>query len=375
MQPHQEVFDRQQGTGWWALFGAPFLLVGIIAMIASVFRNLTYETGEPAPAVMHVVIFVVGMIFAGVGALFVFSRIGMTMDKRSGLVSVWWGLIRPMKSTTVRIEEVENVALTREDGESRKIYQISLSVADGDFELDSTGDYGDARELAEDVSAFLRVPLCDSSTGVGTVLSADEFHQSLRDRSRASGAVDEHSGPPRSCCVEHKWSDRCLTLEIPPPGMAWPAGVMMAVSLCGALAFSVYSIHDMAGDAPGFMVVLWGAALTVFIGSILIAFAKEILMARASERVVVSADGVEICFVSRLLPKRKRFRADEVEEVEVLEEAAGESNARSPKWARWRSHEKTLVLRTRRRIHEFGRGLTRGEAEWVRSAIRRGLTL
>jgi len=377
MRSHQEVFDRQQGTGWWGLFGAPFLLAGITAMVASAFRNATYETGEPVSAVMQVVVFFVGVVFACIGAVFVFSRIGVSMNKTSGLISVWWGLIRPMKSTTARIEEDANVLLTRDSGESGESFQVSLRVADGDFELDSMRDYSDAREFAEEVALFLSVPLHDCSTGVETVLAGDEFHQSLRDRLRAAGAVHGLPEPPADCCVEHEWSDGRLTLEVPPPGMPWPMGVMMTVVLSGFLAFCAYSIREMAEDVPGFMVVLWGAALTVFFGGVLVMCAKEILMTQASERIVVSATGMETCMVSRFWSKRMRFQADEVEEVALLEEAleatSYEQIARAPKWARGRSHAETVAVRTRRRIHAFGRGLTREEAEWARLAIGRAL--
>ena len=66
-----------------------------------------------------------------------------------------------MKSATARIEEVANVLLTRESGESGESFHVSLRVADGDFELDSMRDYSDAREFAEEVALFLSVPLHD----------------------------------------------------------------------------------------------------------------------------------------------------------------------------------------------------------------------
>jgi hypothetical protein len=184
----QATLEINSGGGCLAIFGLPFLLVGLFVMQLPL--GIIPVKGSPGtlPSIF-VVLF--GAVFAAVGAVLVFGRSGIILDRSRGHLIQWYGLLVPMKRKEYLLDAIRQVEMNFSSGDSDSpaTWPVKLSgesIAKPISVLQPTS-FTEARQMAEELARFLRKPLVDTSTGETITRDPEHLDESYRDRLRRTG--------------------------------------------------------------------------------------------------------------------------------------------------------------------------------------------
>jgi len=182
------TLELRSGGGCLSIFGLPFLLAGLFVMQIPLGLIPMEGSSGPLPSVF-VVLF--GSVFAAVGAGLVFGRSGIVLDRGMGRVIQWWGLLVPMKRRVYMMDAIRQVEMdfSRGDSDSAATWPVKLS-GEGipkPIAVLQPVSFAEARQVAEELSRFLRKPLVDSSTGERVTRDPEHLDESWRDRARRTG--------------------------------------------------------------------------------------------------------------------------------------------------------------------------------------------
>ena len=146
------------------LFGLPFLLIGLLLMALGIIPDIG---GEESLG-----IFLFGSAFTVAGGSLVFWRGRMIINRREGVLRMWWGFPVRVRVKEHRLDMVEHVRLVRKeriDPSPRYKYLVQLDgqgLSDP-IEMDSTrgyeGGYEKAHQVAEMLAEFLKIQLEEPS--------------------------------------------------------------------------------------------------------------------------------------------------------------------------------------------------------------------
>jgi len=193
------TLELRSGGGCISVFGLPFLLAGLFIM--QIPLGLIPMEGAPGP-LPSVFIVLFGSVFAAVGAGLVFGRSGIVLDRGMGRVIQWWGLLVPMKRRVYMMDAIRQVEMdfSSGDSDSAATWPVRLS-GEGipkPITVAQPVSFAEARQVAEELSRFLRKPLLDSSTGERVARDPEHLDESWRDRLRRTGeaAAPVPSEPP-----------------------------------------------------------------------------------------------------------------------------------------------------------------------------------
>jgi hypothetical protein len=157
-----DVIAFKHGGGWQILFGFPFVIVGILAILTCVgLLPLEGEGGEGA--IMAAGFF--GIVFTAVGVVLLFGRSGVIIDRRRGEVVQWRGLVVPFEWRARALERFDRIRLEIRRDERGASYPVLLRGGDPaeTIIVEQTGDYLRARRTAENLALFLGKQLEDLS--------------------------------------------------------------------------------------------------------------------------------------------------------------------------------------------------------------------
>ncbi|HQP41174.1 MAG TPA: hypothetical protein PK004_06960 [Smithella sp.] len=218
----QATLEIRNGGGCIAVFGFPFLLAGLFIM--QIPLGMIPVNGSPGvPSSLFFLPF--GAVFALVGALLVFGRSGIILDRARGRVIQWYGLLVPMKRNEYLLDSVDQVEMNFSPGDSDSpaTWPITLSgrsIAKS-LSIVQPASFAEARKVAEELSRFLRKPLMDSSTGEKIIRDFDHLNESYRDRiRRKSETINTLSPEPvhKRSRIEHTSEGMTITIAEPSPG-------------------------------------------------------------------------------------------------------------------------------------------------------------
>jgi hypothetical protein len=235
------TLELRSGGGCLSIFGLPFLLAGLFVM--QIPLGLIPVEGSPGP-LPSVFVVLFGSVFAAVGAGLVFGRSGIVMDRGRGRVVQWWGLLVPMKRTETMLDAIRQVEMdySSGDSDSAATWPVKLS-GEGipkPIAVVQPVNFAEARQVAEELSRFLRKPLVDSSTGERVTRDPEHLDESYRDRMRRTGeavAVVPPEPPGMRSRVER--TGEGVILHIPGPPMSWfhYIPVLFPLAFAGAVAW------------------------------------------------------------------------------------------------------------------------------------------
>ena len=129
---------------------------------------------------------VVGLFFTALGGIPVLGRGGMEIDRGTGCFRQWFSLLFWRNSWERDLSEFTGVTLTRRPVKTHGRHGVRAQTfehcvyltGDGVKREEITpglGDYGECRELAEELARFLQYPLIDKSSGEVVVQSPEEL--------------------------------------------------------------------------------------------------------------------------------------------------------------------------------------------------------
>jgi hypothetical protein len=387
----------KRGGGCLMLFGLPFFAIGLGCIVLGVMAalgKLTSEGGEGPP---FFVIIPFGLIFAAAGAGLMFGRAGIVIDKRSGTVTKWWGLLVPFKSTTFPVDKVKVVTITSEvrtshssKGGSRSytVYPVRLVGPSKPLVVEEPRDSDKARRRAEEVAKFLDLGIEDSSSGKKIVREAGTLDESLRDRYRREGRPRERPAEPAGSRIVSGASGSEATFDIPPKGFAVIEIIVMVVAAAfafgpllffGGVLFGESGPKDIGKAWP--FLIFFGLFMLVWMGIPLAMILTTIGKARARDRLTVSPRELRLDRKGFLRTKTTIIPADELEELEIGMPGAGGSGSIGVSVGgghiRMGNHPlasmfgsiRVVKARSDRVTLTFGAGLKPQELKWLRDVV------
>ncbi len=381
----------KKGGGCLMLFGLPFFAAGVAVIVLGVLGKMTSESGEPPPLF---VIIPFGLLFAAAGAGLMFGRAGIVIDKRSGTVTKWWGLLVPFKSKSFPIEKVKAVTITSEVRRSKNstytVYPVRLTGPAKPLDVEEPRDSDRARGRAEELAKFLDLGVEDSSSGKTVVREAGTLDESLRDRYRREGRPRERPAEPAGCRIMSGASGSEATFDIPPKGFGVVEIIGMVIGAVfafvpllffGGMLFGESGPKGLdAGKEWPFLIFI-GLFMLVWMGIPFAMILTTIGKAKARERLSVSPRELRLDRKGIFRTKTTIIPADELEELEIGMPGSGRSGSISVGSGggrmRMANHPLASIFglkgvvkaRSDRVTLTFGAGLGPEELKWLRDVV------
>jgi len=217
------TLEFRSGGGCLSIFGMPFLLAGLFVM--QIPLGIIHVEGPTGP-MFSVFLVLFGFVFTAIGTGLVFGRSGIIMDRVRGRVTRWYGLIVPMKRVEYMLDNVRQVEMdfSRGDSDSADTWPVKLS-GEGipkPVAVVQPVNFVEARQVAEELSRFLRKPLVDSSTGERLTRDPDHLDESYRDRARRTGeATAAMPSMPSGMRSRVERTGEGYVVHIPGPLLNW----------------------------------------------------------------------------------------------------------------------------------------------------------
>lgn len=155
-----DVIVFRHGGGWQTLFGFPFTIVGILAILTCI-GLLPMEGGGGEGAIMAAGFF--GVVFTALGAVLLFGRSGLLIDRRRDEIVQWRALIVPLEWRARPLGGFDRVRLDIRRDERGPTYQVLLRGGNAaeTIVVEQTGHYPRAKRTADKLALFLGKPLED----------------------------------------------------------------------------------------------------------------------------------------------------------------------------------------------------------------------
>ncbi len=235
--PDPDVLEKREGGGCLVVFGIPFFLAGLFILQIPL-GFLPVQSDLRAWDWLFALLF--GVPFTAVGAVLMFGRSGLAIDRRRGEMVRWWGFLVPMRRKARPLPEFRLVRLENDADSESSGYTVRLA-ADGPGEspvLGSRGEYLEAHQLAEALAKFLNRPLEDVTTGKRVLRDPDRLDESLRARvRRLKERLPDPPAPPPGMTtrVEQTAGGVVLVLAGSRPGLFRQVPLVFAVCFAGGV--------------------------------------------------------------------------------------------------------------------------------------------
>ncbi|MFA5321516.1 MAG: hypothetical protein WC373_02490 [Smithella sp.] len=314
------TLEIRSGGGCLSIFGLPFLLAGLFIM-QSPLGIIPLKRSAEAPPSIFIVLF--GAVFATVGAVLVFGRSGIILDRATGRIIQWHGLLVPMKRKEHLLDAIEQVEMnfSRGDSDSPATWPIKLSgksIAKPLSVLQPTS-FAKARQLAEELSRFLRKPLVDSSTGESIIRDPDHLNESFRDRMRRTGESIRFLPPepanPRSR-VEQTSEGLIIQIPVAPKNLIHYIPVFASLIFAGIVAlFFLPKMHTYA--TPDFFRYIFSVFFGLFFIAVplLLALQKMNRQKKGIERITITKTILRVEALKQGKSTTEEIPIDELEDL------------------------------------------------------------
>ena len=218
------TLEIRSGGGCLSLFGMPFLLAGLIIMLIPL-GVIPFEEQPEGPLVSALIV-LFGSVFAAVGAVLVFGRGGIILDRGRGRIVRWWGLLVPMRRMEHRLDAIRQVEMDFSSGDKDSADTWPIRLAGEGVPKPITvaqpTAFSEARRVAEELARFLQKPLVDSSTGERVTRDPGHLDESWRDRVRRTQEAAAPMPPePPGMRTRIERTDGGYVFHIPGPPLYW----------------------------------------------------------------------------------------------------------------------------------------------------------
>ncbi len=394
----------RDGGGCLSLFGVPFFLAGVFAMLIG---TGVVRTGNAADVPLWVwwFIFLVGLAFAAAGGGLMLGRRWITIDKARGVLCKQWGLLVPMKGDECNLQDFEAVLLRVEAGNSDTAdrYPVLLKGKPGrsDLRLTSSPAYGEARERGAAVARFLGVQLIDATTDHVSATAPDGVEATFQERVRAGDVGREEAVRPLRMQSQVRDAGSTVEIVLPSPGLrpAGLVGVAVSTGLLMYVASDVLRVLRRTNTPDGAQWTVLGLAVFLFvlgslrgvIGSVLTAVRGRTVVTASAQGIVIAEPGVWRTKTTRIaaadilgldygtggasLQSARRFAEQRLAQAGRLQMSPGQGRAAS----RWLSlcerlvKSRGIVIKSRNRLITFGAGLPDEEVRYLYAIVARAL--
>ena len=188
----------RQGGGVLAIFGLPFFAAGVF-MLLTILGVIKMSNANSVSLPGQLGLLFMGLVFTAVGGALLFGRGWTTIDSTRREVIKQYGLVVPMYTNSRRIDEyvIVVVGFVRGDSDSADMFPVTLRSSAGvDLKLDSSTQYGDARNCATAIAELLRLDFEDATTDHPVRVPAGQADIPLQQRLQMDGLQNEPARPP-----------------------------------------------------------------------------------------------------------------------------------------------------------------------------------
>jgi hypothetical protein len=306
---------RTSGGGCLIVFGLPFVGAGVLLLAAS--AGVVPMDDSPA-GLMRLMLAGMALPFIGVGLFLMTVRSRVVLDRREGRARSTSGALFFTRGEDRRLAEFSTVVLAMErDSDGDPTYPLRLEGPSGaTLDLKAGANAVGQRRQAEELAAFLDLPLTDRSSGSEVVRRPEHLNENLREASRREAAPSEplHRPPGMRSAVTES-SDR-VEIRIPPPGLGLEGWVQVVGGLLFvgvALAFFLRPILEIPFPEEYRWAVF--AVLGLFVVGPLLSVVRTVWR-QTGRGVVVTADAGSLTVTER--GTRRELPADAIEELLVV---------------------------------------------------------
>lgn len=273
------------------LIGTPMTAFGALLLISALLGAIQEPNGEPSPWWGYVIVFLMGLPPLFFGLFMVLGRHGVIIDRATGRIESWSGVIVPMWRKSFKIGKPRKVSVgihhtSSGHGTNQRTGQVFgvRLTGSGSILLDTFTNALAARRFAERSARTLALPMQNTLVEPTEVRAPDELDMSLAERLQANGAPQEPAlGPETRLRVEPGNNAMHLLLQTPRLQLGWQGAVGIAV-VGGILAW--YLVPVLADrEAPWF---LHAASIALILGLPTMVYGEFLVRAE----VVVSREGL-----------------------------------------------------------------------------------
>lgn len=294
-----------------------FIAIGLL-MLAS--ASGIVEVPNSPPTVM----LIVGTIFLVLSLVFLLARKGLVFDKGRGEILKWYGLLIPMKTSTLRTEEFDKVKIIKEEKRTKNskviFYRVRLGRknTEDSFTVDTFTNYHQGRVFAEKIALFFELPLHDESTGQLQIRQPSDLNKSIRQLAKEKGEKVEVPAMPHNMTASIKQDEKGVIIEIPVTRTTlapfFPA-VASSVGVAIFLIFFAKILFSASANKPYiFSAILVGVVLYAVI-------AWKLADIKSKKGWVVQASPISLNITEVKWGGKKVFEipVDELEEFRLIE--------------------------------------------------------
>ena len=363
--PDPDRIEYRGGGGCVALFGLPFLIVGVVLGVHAAMGNVQGNVWAA---------WIVAVLFTLVGAGMVFGRVGLAIDIRSRTFQRWWSCVFPLKRREGSLDAFHVVAISHEVRRTKNgtytVFPVRLEGGGQTLAVDTARQDHQARAEAEFLAKALGLPLADRTGPDEVVRDPDHLDESLRDRLRRTGDPDRPMPEaPSQTRSTYRTEGTTITFEIPPVGAASAAGCGLLASM--GFSLTVFFVVLRPILAQGNMPVEMKYVLIAFVGGLfvlapfLLALGGFLRSLFRRTTVVASPDGLSVTHHGFGRAKAGNIVADELEDLRMsaVADRRGMAGSRTP-----------IVATSDRASLAFGGHLAEPEKEWMLAVIERVVT-
>ena len=249
-----DVREIKSGGGRIALLGIPFFVSGLFLLYVTLgFVPMTMDGGPLVLAMLMPL----GFLFTATGILLILSRHGMKIDRTSGTVVKWWGLLMPLIRRAYRLSDYDGLSLRFVKGVRGQEGIFCLSLVSSSpgvplVDIITLSDYTGARKVGEDLSRFIEKPLSDTQGEEnGREESSEAFDEPPREKTILQVPEPFLLRRPEGMKTKITESGGGLVLEFPPRRPGFRMWVAPSASfLLGALT-SWFFAHALPPSVDG----------------------------------------------------------------------------------------------------------------------------
>ncbi len=380
-----EVMEKRSGGGGMAVFGFVFLCIGIA--IAAMALGVIPAEDEGGPPRFVGAMF--GLPFAITGLIFALGRSGLIVDKRTGVLTKWHGLIVPIIRKEKRIDFYERVTIGKEKRSSGKnqitVYPVRLEGSKGEapLELSAAQDYLAARREAEEMAKFMGWELADASSGTVVTREADKLDESVRERVRRTGETPEPVPLPPQMRIRVERTGADLNIFTPAPGLGIPEYLLMTLGVMGTFMGGAMFLFVFIDETAPLPIKIFFSLFMIV--PIAVSWSISLGRARKKYEIFVSYDRLRVKTRGFIFSSESSMPMSEMEELvfhsglampspEELARRSGKSGQEVPPivYTFLRILAKPgLVARSDKAEIKFGEGLSDEELKYVHYEIMR----
>jgi hypothetical protein len=262
------VVELRSGGGCLALFGLPFLLVGIFVMLGALgLVPLNDEFSRPwtgtAPAAM-------GLAFLLPGAGLFFGRRSLTFDLAFGTVTLRYSAIVPLRTTQRQLSEFNAIVIGLQTGDSESVdrYPVQLrAIAGKDFTISSPTQFQESRQQAEFLSRLLRVPFADAITEHEVACAPEHAGETLQQRLRRQPLSRPAAPPAMRAIIDESPDGTAISIPRWTSPVSGTVAAILGLVVVLAIAPALWRVWSHSGMPPAarflfiaFIVALFGIA-------------------------------------------------------------------------------------------------------------------